>query len=86
MDEPLADAQRAAFVAVASRYRGQPLESEPVAAELVFAVVEHHFLGLPGFSAIGHALSARVARTLMEDPACCQRLGELWARLGGLVP
>lgn len=86
LEEPLTDAQRTAFENVACRHRGQPLTLEPVAAELVLAVLENHFSNLPGFARIGLALSTRIAQTLMEDPASCQRLECLWARLGASVP
>jgi hypothetical protein len=78
---PLSDADKRALEDVANRMRGKPLES--VVAELVLAVLKQHISGMPRFDELAPALSQRVAKTLIDDPAAKSRLESLWHRLQG---
>lgn len=78
--QPLERREREAFSEVARRYRGRPLVVEPVATELVGAMLVT-LLPSPANSAEDRAAIARhVARTLMDDPRCSERLAALWKR------
>jgi hypothetical protein len=66
---------------VAHRRRGQPLTLEPVAIELVRAILGPDFGGLGDQPELFLSVSAQVARALMDDPSACRRLENLWARL-----
>jgi hypothetical protein len=82
LDEPLAAGDQQALAEVARRHRGRPLTLEPVARELVSAILRNHFSGLPGFLRGEQSLSAQVAQSLMEDPVARERLEAFWVRLG----
>jgi hypothetical protein len=79
--QPLAASEKQALDDVVRRMRGKPLET--AVAELVLVVLKQHISGLPGFDELGPALSQRVARTLIDDPAAKPRLESLWIRLQG---
>ena len=81
-DPPLEDTQREAMLAVARRHRGWPLCLDPVAIELVQAVVGRHFGGLPDSAALWRDLAACVAASILDDPVAHDRLQALWVRLG----
>ena len=82
-DDPLAKTDRDVLTEVALRYPGQPLCLQPVATELVFALLRTHLGRFESFVQAGNTLAARIAETLMEDPEARKRLGSLWDRLGG---
>jgi hypothetical protein len=79
--QPLTADEKRAMDDVARRMRGKPLES--AVAELLLAVLRQQISGLPHFDELGPALSQRVARTLLDDPAARPRLEALWNRLQG---
>ena len=78
--EPLERREREALADVVRRYRGRPLDVEPVAAELVGAMLVT-LLPSPANSAEDRAVVARhVAQTLLDDPRCQDRLAAIWKR------
>jgi hypothetical protein len=82
-EEPLEDGDKESLSEVARRHRDQPLTLDPVATELVSAILRNHLRGLPGLGPMIPAMSACIARSLMDDPIAHARLGALWTRLGG---
>jgi hypothetical protein len=57
---------------------------EPVAIELVYAVLEGHFV--VGASVAGEfwrTAAGHIAQTLLDDPGAKARLERFWTRLGG---
>jgi hypothetical protein len=81
--EPLTAAENQAVREVVGRHRGQPLSLEPVATDLIHALLQGRFQGVENFARFGQLLSWRVAQTLMDDPVASERLGALWGRLSG---
>jgi len=79
-DEPLDRGEIERFLQVARRHRGQPLAADPVAGELVFAVLARHFAG-EFREEFWRAAAARIARTLLDDPVAKARLERFWGRL-----
>jgi hypothetical protein len=71
---------------VAARHRGRPLELQPVAVDLVHAVLSAQFPGQFGDAAGARELSAEIARTLFDDPPSRHRLEALWSRLAETNP
>jgi hypothetical protein len=86
MQEPLQDPERERIRQVVQRHRGRPLVLDPVAVELVEAVLLVSFPQLAGSSALAYSMAKQVAATLMEDPQVRPRLAALWERLGGTAP
>jgi hypothetical protein len=83
-DEPLDDADMQRLRQVARRFSGRPVASEPVAAELVYAVLEGHFaVGVSVAGEFWRTAAAQIAQTLLGDPGAKARLERLWTRLGG---
>jgi hypothetical protein len=79
---PEADAQLSAVRKVAQRRRGEPFALEPVAVEMIEAVLRT-LLGAPaGEEQAWRTVSQAVATTLCEHPASEKRLRALWERLG----
>jgi hypothetical protein len=66
---------------VARRLAGQPFELEPVAIELVQAMLAVQFekAGLPATTL--RAMAQQIATTLYEDPTSRERLEALWLAL-----
>ena len=81
-DEPLDPAEMQALREIADRYRGRPLELEPVAVELVAAVIDG-ICPAKKKTEFWHDLTLQVARILMDDPSAYARMNSLWIRLGG---
>ena len=79
-------ADRDAFEEVARRYRGQPLTLEPVAVELVQAVLSVHFQGFSCPREALRQLSSEVAQTILDDPVAGPRLEAFWGRFGEVQP
>ena len=69
------------FEAVVRRYQGEPLQLDPVARELVEAVLRVEFRERPGWTALWPDVSAQIAQALWEDPVSRGRLETLWGRL-----
>lgn len=82
-DEPLdpSDVQR--LRDVARRHAGCGTMSEPIAIELVRAVLEGHFLSADDAQGVGPAVAIQIARSLLDDPASKARLQRFWDRLTG---
>jgi hypothetical protein len=80
-NEPLSAESRKALREVVTRHGGKPFSLEPVAVELVAAVLQAR--GPAGAESSGwrQAVTLQVARTLCEDPASRRRLEGFWARL-----
>jgi hypothetical protein len=70
---------------VAERYRGRPLEFEPVAVELVAAAIDG-LCPAKKNTDFWRNLCAQVARILMEDPSTFARMNSFWLRLSGGPP
>lgn len=81
-DRPLDGRDRAALGEVARRHRGKPLALEPVAVELVQAVVGTRFEARPDAAGFWREMAIHVAQAIMDDPAAHGRLEELWNRMG----
>jgi hypothetical protein len=79
---PLEDADSQALSEVVRRHRGQPLTLEPIAVELVQAVLWTHYGRLASSPEFWRTVSAEVAQTLFDDPVASPRLERLWHRLG----
>ena len=82
-DEAVDEADSEALAEVARRHGGEPLTFEPIAVELVQAVLRSHFPAQSHSSQLWHALTAQIALTLFDDPVSRDRLEALWVRLGG---
>lgn len=80
-NEPLDGPEKERIRAVVERYAGHPLTLEPVAVELVEAVLLGSFPDLSCSPQRTRLLSTQVAGTLMEDPHSQPRLAALWERL-----
>jgi hypothetical protein len=79
---PENDEQVSALREVARRRRGEPFSLEPVAVEMVEAVLRT-LLGAPsGEEQAWGTVSRAVAETLCDHPASEKRLRALWERLG----
>jgi hypothetical protein len=66
---------------VARRYRGQPLVLDPVAMELVWAMLRSSFPKVREGSREWRTMSTRIAQTLLDDPVARERLKAFWGRL-----
>ncbi|MHC4398304.1 MAG: hypothetical protein ACYTG0_01340 [Planctomycetota bacterium] len=82
-DEPLDGESRRAVKAVVVRRRGKPFSLEPVAVELVAAVLRTQLAAQSGRADTWRTLSIQVAQTLCEDPASRKRLEAFWRRISG---
>ncbi len=72
-----------ALEAVAQKLAGRPFDLEPVAVELVHAMLEVQFTkaGMPVDTL--RAMAQQIATTLYDDPTSRQRLEALWLELSG---
>jgi hypothetical protein len=80
-DEALDPQQRLALDAVVRRYRGQPLSLDPIATEMVRAMLTTEFCDRPDWAGAWDAVSGHVAQTLWDDQVSRDRLEALWLRL-----
>jgi hypothetical protein len=71
----------AALAAVARRHRLAPLSYDPVAIELVEAIIQANYGPLGRPPEVWHATAAKIAALLLESPASRARLENLWSRL-----
>jgi len=81
-DEPIDAAEMQALREIAARYRGRPLELEPVAVELVTAAIGG-ICPAKNNAEFWASIARQVARVLMDDPSTFARMNSLWVRLGG---
>ena len=77
----LEDADQEALLQVTARYRNQPFSLEPIAVEMVSAVLQTHFQKLFDSAGFWRMVSAEIAQTLFDDPLARPRLEGLWHRL-----
>ncbi len=80
-DEPLDPGSRRALEEVAARHRGEPFSVEPVAVELVAAVLHSQGKASSNSADAWRSVAFQVARTLCEDPTSRGRLETFWGRL-----
>jgi hypothetical protein len=86
VEEPLRPEEMDAMREVARRRQGEPLGLDPVATELVDAVLRTQFGNPVNAAGIWQALCRQVAETVMDDPVSHQRLESLWSSLSGHQP
>jgi hypothetical protein len=82
-DEPLDEDSNNALKSVVARHAGEPFSFDPVAIQLVAAVLRVQFAAGSNSSGIWGELPIRVARTLYDDPPSRERLETFWRRLNG---
>jgi hypothetical protein len=70
-----------AIMQVAEDYRNCPLTTDPIAIELVQALLQEKFPSLPINATQWEEASREIAVALMEDPASRDRLTMLWAQI-----
>ncbi len=80
-DDALDPQQRLALDGVVRRYRGQPFSLDPIATEMVRAMLTTEFRDRPEWADAWEAVSGHVAQTLWEDQVSRDRLDALWLRL-----
>jgi hypothetical protein len=68
---------------VAHAHAGKPLTLEPVAVELVQAMLKSHFNAKTLPPPTMQSAARTIAATLMEDPGSRERLERLWSKLCG---
>jgi len=71
---------------VAGRFRGAALAIDPIAVELVKALLKTHFTGFRISDALWEEVSRQIATTLCEAPDTQAKLERLWSQLSELVP
>jgi hypothetical protein len=79
--ERLEPAVRAALVAVAQRFAGQPLVLEPTGVALFEALLAAEFPLLAERPAVLGKAAGEVARVLLADPTSHRRIEHLWMTL-----
>ena len=81
-DWPPDSREKAALREVARRHRGRPLSLDPVAVDLVQAVVGTRFAARPNSAGFWREMAMHVAQTILDDPLAHDRLDALWSRMG----
>jgi len=71
---------------VARRHRGQPLAVEPMAVEMIRAILRVSFPKAPVDSRSWQTMATRIAQTLLDDPVARERLKAFWAKLTETKP
>ena len=66
---------------VAARHPGKPFTLDPIAIDLVEAMLDSSFSSLGCRPGAWRSVSEAVARTLCDDPTAQERLQALWLRL-----
>ncbi len=66
---------------VARRHRGEPLSLDPVAVELVQAMLKSYFRISKELPKLWNDMAHEIARTLHEDKVLSERLKRLWSKL-----
>lgn len=79
--EPLAASDWQALAALVARRRGEPFDREPIASELVGAILRERLTEWGLSETAQSEMSALIADTLYEDVASRDRLRVLWERL-----
>jgi len=70
---------------VARHHRGQALQADPIARELVETILRDAFIALKQPDRVWRSMALSIAHTLMEDPHAQQRLNSFWMRLSETV-
>jgi hypothetical protein len=83
---PLEPAEREGLLDVARRHSGRELALEPVALELVQAVLRPVVPDSWADGRLWRSLTFQVATTVFEDPQCRRRLEALWSGLCSELP
>ena len=83
--QPLDAAEMAALLDVARRHAGAALSLEPVAVDLVQALLQVRFASLVTEAEFRLAAATRIATTLWDDPPSHDRLEVFWNRLSEAV-
>lgn len=71
---------------VAKRFPGVALVVDPIAVELVKALLKTHFRGFGASDAFWQEVSQQIATTLCEAPDTQEKLERLWSQLTELIP
>ncbi len=82
----LAPEDTALLADVVRRWKGTSFAVQPIAHQLVQAVLDRPFRSLAGSPAAFERMSLRIAETLCEDPVSHDRLRNLWVRLCEVAP
>jgi hypothetical protein len=69
------------LIAVARRYRGESLRSEPIVSELVGTFLKSRFPHLRAPSTFWDEVAREIAKTLMEDPRQNALMHGFWSKL-----
>jgi hypothetical protein len=80
-EDPLEVADMEAIRQVARRHADAPLALNPIAVELVQAMLQAQFRAHPDWLPVWQSASGEIARTLFDDPSSRERLEALWDRL-----
>lgn len=64
------------------RHHTEPFGLDPVSIDLVRAMLESYYKTWTGATTLLTAMSADIAQSLFDNPACRQRLERLWTQLG----
>lgn len=81
--EPLAEADVLALQGVADRRRGLTLQLDPVAVELVEALLGDHLRIWLKSPEAWRSMTTEIAQALLDHPASQARLQSLWSQLTG---
>ncbi len=79
--EGLEENERTALRSVVDRHGGTPLSLEPIAVELIEAMLRLRMAALSKSDKFWKELSLWIAQTMMDDPDSKSRLESLWANL-----
>jgi hypothetical protein len=69
------------LIAVARRYPGEALRTEPIVSELVEALLKSRFSNLSASTKFWDEAADEIARTLMDDPCQNALLHGFWSKL-----
>ncbi|MBI4586190.1 MAG: hypothetical protein HY717_19440 [Planctomycetes bacterium] len=75
-----------ALLEVARRHRGEPLGLDPIAVELVQAMLKSYFRISKELPELWNDMAHEIARTLYEDKTLSERLTRLWSKLVEAAP
>ena len=82
-DEPPSRAEMEAVEEVARRLAGEPFSLDPVAVELVSAMLLVQYGSQWNSPGLWRVVSERIARSIFESPPSRERMERLWDRLSG---
>jgi len=82
-EQPRDRQELAALREVSRRHPAEPFGLEPVAKEMVEAILRVRFADRFHGAESRSAMAARIAETFCDDPISAERLKDLWVRLGG---